>query len=114
MFSTSTNPDRAVVSTVIEVRTQDAPREWVPGDLDRWTVGLNRAEVEGRLDEIRADPGMLATLATTRARLRPEEPRWTAIRVVLERIHLRDGKPTGERSREVVVTWDSAAAGPRS
>ena len=114
MFSTSTNPDRAVVSTVIEVRTEDDPLEWVPGALNRWTVGVNRAEVEGRLDEIRADPDMLATLAATRARLRPDEPRWTAVRVVFERTHLAGGRPTGELTREVVVTWESAAGGGRS
>ena len=114
MFSTSTNPDRAVVSTDIVGRTEEAPQEWAPGALNRWTVGVNRAEVEGRLDEIRADPGMLATLAATRTRLRPDEPRWTAIRVVFERTHLRGGKPTGERSREVVVTWEENAGGGRS
>ncbi|MCA1782741.1 MAG: hypothetical protein ABR500_07575 [Dermatophilaceae bacterium] len=114
MFSTSTNPDRAVVSTIIEVRTEDAPREWMPGSLNLRTVGLNRAEVEGRLDLIRADPALLSTLAATRERLRPDEPRWTAIRVVFERTHLQGGKPTGEVSREVVATWDSSdrASGP--
>lgn len=107
MFSTSTSPDRAVVSTVIEVRTEASTQEWVPGAMNRWTVGVNRAEVEGRLDEIRENPAMLATLAQTRAVLRPHEPRWTAIRVIFERTHLQGGKPTGEITREVVVTWES-------
>jgi hypothetical protein len=107
MFSTSTNPDRAVVSTVIEVRTEAEPDEWARGALTLWTVGLNRAEVEGRLDRIRADPTMLSTLAATRERLRPDEPRWTAIRVVFERTHLQNGKPTGETSRQVVATWEA-------
>lgn len=114
MFSTSTSPDRAVVSTIIEVRTDDAPQEWVPGAMNRWTVGVNRAEVEGRLDEIREDPAMLATLAQTRAVLRPDEPAWTAIRVVFERTHLSGGKPTGEVTREVVVTWESEPSAGRS
>lgn len=108
MFATSTDPDRAVVSTVIEVRTAEGPPEWVRGSINLWTLGVNRAEVEGRLDQIRAEPRMLATLADTRARLRPHEPRWTAIRVVFERTHLRGGKPTGETSREVVATWEAA------
>lgn len=106
MFATSTDPDRAVVSTVIEVRTEDGANGWVPGSINLWTLGVNRAEVEGRLDRIRAEPQVLATLADTRARLRPDEPRWTAIRVVFERTHLRGGRPTGERTREVVATWD--------
>lgn len=105
MFSTSTAPTGAVVSTLIEVESADRPGEWVPRPIDPWTVGLNRAEVEGRLDEIRAEPAMLGTLAASHARLRPREPRWTAVRVVFERHHILDGKPTGEVSRVLVASW---------
>lgn len=106
MFSTSTDPNRAVVSTVIEVHTEAQPQVWVPSAIKLSEVGLNRAEVEGRLDQIRADPTLLATLAETRRQLRPDEPAWTGIRVVFERTHLEGGRPTGETSRQVVATWE--------
>ena len=107
MFSTSTNPNRAVVSTVMEVRTDAHPDVWNRHAIRLRDVGLNRAEIEGRLARIREDPTMLATIAEAHERLRPERSRWLGIRFVFERHLLEGGKPTGEITREVVATWES-------
>ncbi len=108
MYSTSTGPDTAVRSTLIEVRTAAAPEVWSPAPLTPAQVGLNRAEVEGRLDRIRRDPAMLATLATSHGRLRPQDPQWLGIRVVQRSYVLKDRAPTGEVTEEILAQWDAS------
>ena len=55
MFSTSTDPNGAVRSTFIEVRTAAEPATWVEAPISPDSVGLNRAEIEGNLDRIAKD-----------------------------------------------------------
>jgi hypothetical protein len=104
MFSTSTPPSGAVVAMSLEVRTGDDP-QWRPAPILLQSVGLNRAEVEGRVPQITQRPQMLGTLAQTHARLRPQEPRWTAVRLVRSETVLVDRRPTGEVRRIVLATW---------
>jgi hypothetical protein len=104
MFSTSTAPSGAVVWLTIEARSPQGG--WRPADLTPTSVGLNRAEVEGRMGQMAADPGMLATLARSHARLRPHDAAWTGVRVVRVAAELADGRPTGDRRRDVVVSWE--------
>jgi hypothetical protein len=105
MFSTSQAPTGAVWSTGIEVQTADAPGTWVRAPLTPENVGLNRAEVEGRIPQIESDPRRLGTLAASHARLRPHAPAWTALRVVRRQIVVVDRKPTGEVRTEVLAQW---------
>jgi hypothetical protein len=107
MFSTSQAATGAVWSTGIEVQTADAPGEWVRAPLTPENVGVNRAEVEGRIPQIEADPTRLGTLAASHAALRPEAPAWTALRVVRRQIVVVDRKPTGEVRTEVVAEWSA-------
>lgn len=108
MYATSTAPSGPVGSTLIEVRTADAT-DWRPAPLVPDTVGLNRAEIEGRMPRIEADPSMLGTLIDSHARLRPDEPAWTAVRVVRSDVLLRDGSPTGETRDTTLAVWPDSA-----
>jgi hypothetical protein len=103
MFSTSTSPHGAVVAMSIERRTADGGWEQAP--LSPRSVGLSRAEVEGRVPQLTADPAMLGTLAATHARLRPDDPPWTGVRVVRNETVLADRRPTGEVRRTVIAEW---------
>jgi hypothetical protein len=105
MFSTSTAPSGAVVYMSLEVRDADGGG-WRPEGLTPESVGLNRAEVEGRIPEITADPDMLGTLAESHARLRPDEARWVAVRLVRNASILVDRAPTGEVERRIVAQWE--------
>jgi hypothetical protein len=107
MYSTSQAATGSVWSTGIEVQTADEPRQWVPAPLTPPNVGLNRAEVEGRIPQIEADPSRLGTLAASHAKLRPDAPAWTALRVVRRLIVVQDGKPTGEVRTEVLAQWSA-------
>jgi hypothetical protein len=105
MFSTSQAPTGSVISTGIEVQTADAPGEWVQAPLTPENVGLNRAEIEGRIPQVTADPARLSTLAASHAELRPHAPAWTALRVVRRQIVVVDRKPTDEVRTTVLAQW---------
>jgi hypothetical protein len=104
MFATATKPGGAIVAMGIEVRTA-ADDAWQPASLHPTAVGLNRAEVEGRIPQIVADPSRLGTLAAAHARLRPAEPPWTAVRLVRRDAVLDGREPTGETRTTVVAEW---------
>lgn len=106
MFATSTAPSGGVAVLAIETRTgPDAA--WQPASITLDSVGLNRAEVEGRVPQMLADPSMLGTLAVTHSRLKPEQPRWTGVRVVRVVTVIEDRRPTGEERRSVLAQWDA-------
>lgn len=107
MFSTSQAATGSVWSTGIEVRTAAQPAEWVRAPLTPENVGLNRAEVEGRIPQIEADPSRLATLARSHARLRPHADAWVGLRVVRHRIIVVDREPTGEVETDVLAEWSA-------
>ena len=107
MFSTSQAATGAVWSTGIEVQTADAPGTWVSAPLTPGNTGLNRAEIEGRIPQIEKDPDRLGTLARSHAELRPDDPEWTALRVVSRQIVIVDRMPTGEVRTQVRAQWQA-------
>jgi hypothetical protein len=67
-------------------------------------VGVARAEVEGQLDKIIADPSRLAELATAWSRLHPDRPALTRLTVGQDVVELRDGRESGRRT-DRFVSW---------
>lgn len=104
MFSTSTSPNAAVTVSALQVQTATEPG-WRDTALNPPNVGLNRAEVEGRQNQILADPGMLGTLAESHARLNPDDEPWTGVRLVRRSTVLENRAPTGETRERVVAEW---------
>ena len=104
MFSTSTPPSASVVSLRIDVQS-GSDRSWQPASLNPHTVGLNRAEVEGRIPQMTADPAILGTLAEAHSRLRPDDPVWRGVRIVRHEVVLADRVPTGEIRESTVIEW---------
>lgn len=103
MFSTSQAPTGAVVAMAIQAQTADGV--WFDAALSPASVGLNRAEIEGRIPQILADPAMLGTLARSHARLRPGDPPWVGVRVVRRASVIVDRVPTGRVDSTVLATW---------
>ncbi len=95
---------RSVTSLRIDVQV-GTDLTWKPASLNPWTVGLNRAEVEGRIPQMTADPTILGTLAASHSELKPDEPAWRGVRVVRHEVLLADRKPTGEIRETTVVEW---------
>ena len=106
MFANATPPSGSVISLRIEVRERGAPA-WRIAPIALDSVGLNRAEVEGRVPQITADPTILATLASSHSRLRPDEPPWQGLRVVRNEVLLSGGVPTGAQRDTVVAEWSA-------
>ena len=104
MFANSTAPSGSIYSLRIEVQRADDPT-WQLAPLNPSSVGLNRAEVEGRIPQMTANPKILGTLAHSHSRLRPDEPDWTAVRVVRSEVLLNDGTPTGKVKETPLVEW---------
>ena len=104
MFSTSQQPTGSVVAMALEVQTAADPT-WRPTPITPWSVGLNRAEVEGRSTQIIAEPDMLGTLARSHARLRPDDPAWTGVRLVRHETVVVDRRPTGEVRVTELARW---------
>jgi hypothetical protein len=103
MFSTATPPDGYVSAMSLEVRVGD--HSWERTALSPQNVGVNRAEVEGRVPEIVADPTLLRDLADAHARMHPADAPWTGVRVIRNRTMIIDSRPTGTVETEIVSTW---------
>jgi hypothetical protein len=70
-------------------------------------IGVARAELEGQLHLIIADPQRLAPLAEAWQRLHPDRPELRRIIVGQDVVELSDGRGSGRRS-EVFTTWSAA------
>jgi hypothetical protein len=102
MFAFTTPPDGEVRSAAVEA-VDDTGRR-LPVALEPEEVGLRRAEMEGQLGKVVADPSRLGALAAAHARLRPEQPRWQQVDLVERRVQLHQGRASGE-TRVVLASW---------
>ena len=101
MYATRDAPDGMVVSTRVEA-VDSTGRVLVVPDT---ATGLRRAEIEGQVGRFRQDPSLLAALSRAHDRLHPQEPSYDEVRVVERRYLLRDSRPTGAQTEQVVATW---------
>lgn len=101
MYSTREDPNGLVLSTRVEA-VDAAGRVLVVPDT---ATGLRRAEIEGQVGRFRRDPALLELLSRAHDRIRPDEPRYVEVRVVERRYRLRDSRPTGEQTEQVVAAW---------
>jgi hypothetical protein len=109
MFATSTAPTGSVAVLKIEIQKAGDPT-WQPASLTPTSVGLNRAEIEGRIPQMTANPAMLASLIHSHAELRPKEPGWQAIRVVRSETLIANGAPTGQTRDTTLISWPAGSA----
>jgi len=99
MYSTRADPDRPVVSTRVVGMTADGDEVRLSGG----EVGLRRAEFEGQLPRLEAEPELLALLAESYAAHHPGAEPLVEVRVVQRRHQLEDGRRTGEVTDSVLV-----------
>lgn len=101
MYATADDPDGRVLSTYL--RAVDADGVVVPR-VGEQQIGMRRAEYEGQLSRIVAEPAILGDLAETFSRRHPDAAPWLEVSVVQTAYTLVDGVPTG-RTSEVLATW---------
>ncbi len=101
MYAGRDDPDGLVPDTRVEAVDSGGRLRVV----DESSTGLRRAEIEGQAERFRAQPELLAALASAHARLRPKEPRFIEIRVVERLYQLEDSRPTGAQSEQILARW---------
>ena len=106
MFATSQATTGAVWA--FEIQAETTQGQWFNAPLSPSNVGLNRAEIEGRIPQITSDPSMLGTLAVSHSKLRPHEPAWVGVRVIRNDTVIVDRKPTGQVVTIVIATWTTS------
>ncbi len=105
MFATAQPPSSSVVSTSIEIQQNN---RWKPAPLTPENTGLNRAEIEGQLPRLIANPQLLATLARSHQRLHPTDAKWTGLRIIRTEIELVNRQPTGISRSSTVAQWSAS------
>ena len=102
MFSTKTSRDGAVRVALLRGTTADGQDV----RLEMASFGLRRAEFEGQLERIAANPGLLGELVAARARRRPNARPLREVRLISARWMLRDGRRVGYVETPVAI-WKS-------
>ncbi|CAN5871568.1 hypothetical protein BH18ACT7_BH18ACT7_11410 [soil metagenome] len=103
MYSTRSGPDTVVKSNRVD--GVNALGDRIP--IDDSETGLRRAEIEGQLGRLVADPTLLALIAESYARRNPDRPPLTRVEIVVRRDDLRGGVRTGEFTDTVTAAWDA-------
>lgn len=101
MYSTRDDPDGVVRAARVEAVDARGQVLVVPDAA----TGLRRAEIEGQAGRFAADPALLGEVSRAHDRLHPDEPSYDLVRVVVTETQLRDSRPTGVLSEQVVATW---------
>ena len=102
MYSTRADPGQPVISTRVVGLTADGEEIRLSGG----EVGLRRAEFEGQVDRMRADPSLLVSLAEVYAQRHPDAEELVEVQVIHRRFELEDGRRTGEFTDAVIVEQD--------
>ena len=101
MYAGRHDPNGQVVSTRVEAVDATGGVTVV----DERSTGMKRAEIEGQVGRLSADPSLLGALSRAHDALRPDEPAYAEVRVVERSFLLRDSEPTGEAVERVVARW---------
>ncbi|MBP2704040.1 hypothetical protein JOL79_09490 [Microbispora sp. RL4-1S] len=101
-YAFSIPPDGEIHSLFLEADTAAGARVEVP--IEPQYVGIRRAELEGQLGRFIRRPELLQQLAEAHARLRPHDPRLTALHVMTKVVTLRNRVPDRTYAQER-VSW---------
>lgn len=101
-FAFGVDLDGQIRSTYVEADTTAGTTVRVP--LTAGGVGLGRAEVEGQLPRLVADPALLQSIAVAAARRHPGWPRYTRLRLRQEVSDLHGGEVVSTHT-ERLADW---------
>jgi hypothetical protein len=106
MYATARRTDGYVRQTRVEaVDAQD--RRFTVGDA---STGLRRAEIEGQIAGFRQAPHRLGAVAAAYANRHPDAPAIVQLEIVQWRFELDDGRPSGEVTKDIVLSWTAEDA----
>jgi hypothetical protein len=102
-FAFSVDPNGEIRSTFIEADTDAGARVRVPLSLEG--VGIKRAEIEGQLTKIVADPSLLQAVADAQQARNPGQPQYERLYLRQKVTELVDGAPDDVRI-ETLAVWE--------
>ncbi|MBA2553838.1 MAG: hypothetical protein H0V10_09120 [Geodermatophilaceae bacterium] len=103
MYATRDGLDAPVSST----RVDGVNTAGVHIAIDDSETGLRRAEIEGQIRRLIADPSLLGLIADAYAARNPHKLPLSRMEVVVRRYELRDGARTGDYTETVLAAWDA-------
>lgn len=106
MYATARRTDGYVRQTRVEAVDADGRRFTV----DDAATGLRRAEIEGQIAGFRDEPHRLASVADAYERRHPDAPTLVRVDIVQRRYDLEDGQPSGEVTKDIVLSWTAGDA----
>ena len=101
-FAFYVSGDGQIRAAYVDALTPDGHQVRVP--LNARGVGIARAEIEGQLSRIVADPSLLQNIAVAQRRLHPDQPQYVRLYVVDTIVPLHNRVPGAGRTK-VLVTW---------
>jgi hypothetical protein len=101
-YAFAADPNGSVPDLYIEAVTTAGTTVKVKLSADG--VGVGRAEIEGQVDEIIADPSRLQAIAEAQRRLHPDEPGFVRLTMKVRHTLLRGGRAVGERT-DLLAEW---------
>jgi hypothetical protein len=101
-YAFDVDPDGEIRSTYVVGRTTAGTTERVVFGMEG--IGLGRAELEGQLSRVVADPSLLQAIAVAHSRRVPDEPAFTQLRMRQRISTLADGVEASRRD-VLLATW---------
>jgi hypothetical protein len=101
MYSTAPDPDRSSPDTRVE-GVDASGRTVVMSEVNS---GIRRAEIEGQQQQFVADPSRLRQVAAAYAKRNPAAPALVEVRIVIRWQGIKDSRPTGISTDEIVAKW---------
>ena len=103
-YATAHDLDGKVRSTYILADTESG-RQRVRVPLNATGTGIGRAEVEGQLDRILADPSLLQTIADAYRAIHPDRDHYTVLYLMRDTYQLQDGYQAGPPGTAELARW---------
>ena len=98
-YATSPDLDAEINSTYVLADTTAGERMRVPPNATG--TGIGRAEVEGQLGRIVAEPELLGVIADAYRQLHPDRPQYTHLYLMRDTTDLEDGLAVGKVTRQL-------------
>jgi hypothetical protein len=103
-YATAHDLDAKVNSTYMLADTEGG-RQKVRVPLNATGTGIGRAEVEGQLDRLVADPSLLQTIADAYRAIHPDRDQYTTLYLMRDTYQLRDGYQSGPPITVELARW---------
>jgi hypothetical protein len=101
MYAGAADPNQPTIDTRLEATDEHGGTVL----LTERNTGIRRAEIEGQLGRIEREPELLEVALRAYERRNPHAPQLTEVRVVIRWHEIRDFRPTGDWTEDVVATW---------